>query len=121
MIPISIGPSDIKEFYDYWNKFKGKKVRIITNSMHMNPYNLETTVILREVVEGIIDTITKLPAGIMLKDVSQFMIRETVNSVGSMGTEERQWLTSKSESDKKEHYENKFIAVTVIETIDFIQ
>jgi hypothetical protein len=109
----------VKEWYEYWHRFRGKKVRIMLSSkigsstrFGMNPAQV---VVWREILEGAIEAVQKYPAGFILKDAAQFMMYE--RNVANIGT--KTWEREVTESNKRQQSSMKFVSFSAIRTIEF--
>lgn len=120
MDPTSVAGA-IKEWYEYWKKFKGKKVRIVLNTkmgsstqFGSDPVQL---VIWREILEGFIDAVQKYPPGFILKETEQFIAYErNIGRIKSGG-----WEREGRDSNKRMKSPTKFVSFNVIETIELVE
>ena len=110
----------IKQWYEYWQKFRGKKVRIILKTemgsstrFGSDPAQL---VIWREILEGSIDTVQKYPPGFILKDTEQFIAYE--RNIARIKS--NKWEREETDSDKRMKSPTKFVSFNIIETIEFV-
>jgi len=110
----------IKEWYEYWRKFRGQKVRIIlktemgsSSRFGSDPAQL---VIWREILEGTIDAVQKYPPGFILKDSEQFIRYE--RNIANIKS--NRWELESTDSDKRMKSLIKFVSFNIIETIEFV-
>ena len=117
--PASVAEA-IKDWYEYWRKFRGKKVRLILKTIAKIGGELGELEIWREIIEGTIEAVHKYPPGFVMKDCEQFVRHERNFAMYVTGqTEPADWFYHTSDSDKRRIIANKFVSFHVIETIEF--
>ena len=69
-------PEAVKDWYEYWRKFKGKRIRIIFKTVAKVGEKPGELQVWREIIEGTIESVQKYPPGFILKDSEQFVRHE---------------------------------------------
>lgn len=121
MEPISLAEA-IKEWYEYWRKFRGKKVRLVLKSLANAGKEVSSYLeIWREIIEGTIEAVQKYPPGFVMKDCEQFLRHERNYAMYIAGGKPKPVQEGHNvyDSDKREKYARKFVAFHIIETIEF--
>lgn len=110
----------IKEWYEYWRKFRGQKIRIVLKTMMGSSSKFGNDpaqlVLWREILEGTIDAVQKYPPGFILKDPEQFIRYE--RNIAFIKS--NSWEQESTDSDKRIKSLIKFVSFNIIETIEFV-
>jgi len=112
----------LKEWYEYWRKFRGKRLRLILKSIAKADREVSSTLeIWREIMEGTVEAVQKYPPGFIMKDCEQFLRHERNYAMYAAGgkTEPLQEGHYIYDSDKRTKFAKKFVSFYIIETIEF--
>ena len=103
----------LKEWYEYWRKFRGKRVRFILKTVAKVGEKLGELELWREIIEGTIEAVQKYPPGFILKDSEQFVRHERNYGMYVINkAEPREWMRYTADSDKREKYaKNSFLLI----------
>jgi len=113
----------LKDYYDYWSKFKGKKVSVIGKSSSIVGEEMASFFnIWREITEGTIDSVQSYPPGLILKNVEQFVRNERnlYTYIPGKDSPPINWRHEGYDSPLRERFKIKFISFYTIEAIEFV-